>query len=200
MSYNSKQVLDVSQKQVSVKDFVHRELIHFSMDDVRRSIPSLVDGLAPSRRKIIWTCFQRGLTTQSKEVRVSQLAGAVSEAALYHHGEASLCQTIVRLAQDFVGSGNINLLHPSGQFGTRLQGGNDAASPRYIMTYLSPIAPYIFRSEDNGILRYAQEDGVQVEPETYLPIIPLALVTGISGIGTGWATQIPPHDPRQIIE
>lgn len=83
--------------------------------------------------KVLFTCFKRA---DKKEVKVAQLAGAVGEMSAYHHGEASLMSTIVNLAQNFVGSNNINLLLPIGQFGTRLQGGKDSASPRYIFTQL----------------------------------------------------------------
>ena len=68
------------------------------------------------------------------------MAGAVGEMSAYHHGEQSLMSTIVNLAQNYVGSNNINLLMPIGQFGTRLQGGKDNASPRYIFTQLK----YVF--------------------------------------------------------
>lgn len=78
-----------------------------------------------------------------KKKTINEL-GYVSEHAGYHHGENSLHSTIINLAQNFVGSNNINLLHPAGQFGTRLQGGKDAASARYIYTYLNPITRFIF--------------------------------------------------------
>lgn len=199
LAYDSKKTLHTSQKEVSVSEFVHSELIHFSADDVKRSIPSLVDGLTPSRRKVIWTTFKKGLTNQNKEIRVSQLAGAVSELSAYKHGEVSLQQTIVRLAQDYVGSNNINLLVPSGQFGTRLLNGADSASPRYILTYLQKITSHIFRSEDDGVLEYVEDDGLVVEPKVYFPVIPLVLVNGTEGIGTGWSSFVPPHNPKDII-
>ena len=71
------------------------------------------------------------------------MAGSVAEHSAYHHGEVSLMSTIINLAQNFVGSNNINLLQPIGQFGTRLAGGKDAASPRYIFTMLRYIYVYI---------------------------------------------------------
>lgn len=200
LGYDSKNIIKASQRKVSVSEFIHQELIHFSADDVRRSIPSLVDGLTPSRRKVLWTCFKKKLLTPNQEVRVSQLAGAVSELSLYHHGEASLTQTIVRLAQTFVGSNNINLLVPSGQFGTRLLGGQDAASPRYIMTYLNKVTQSIFNSGDEGILRYVDDDGVVVEPAVYLPVVPLVLVNGGEGIGTGWSSYVPPHNWEDVVD
>ena len=107
-------------RRVTYKDFINKELVLFSNCDNERSIPSLVDGFKPGQRKVMFTCFKRN---DKKEVKVAQLAGSVGEKSAYHHGEASLVGTIINLAQDYVGSNNINLLQPKGQFGTRLQGG-----------------------------------------------------------------------------
>jgi DNA topoisomerase-2 len=104
------------------------------------------------------------------------------------------------MAQDFVGSNNLNLLVPSGQFGTRLTGGDDAASPRYIFTNLSPATRYIFPEDDDVLLDYLEDDGQAIEPRFYCPIIPLLLVNGSQGIGTGWSTSIPPHDPLSVLD
>jgi DNA topoisomerase II len=182
---------------VSYEDFINKEMIHFSHGDNIRSIPSVVDGFKPSQRKVLYACFKRNLTS---EVKVAQLSGYCAEHTAYHHGEASLQSTIVGMAQDFVGSNNINLLVPSGQFGTRLTGGADAASPRYIFTYLSPIARYLYPEVDDVLLNYREDDGQQIEPEFFCPIIPLLLVNGTQGIGTGWSTFIPPHDPRDVLD
>lgn len=103
------------------------------------------------------------------------------------------------MAQDFVGSNNINLLTPSGQFGTRLAGGADAASPRYIFTHLSPITRFLFREEDDLLLEYLEDDGQIIEPKCFYPVLPLLLVNGAQGIGTGWSTYIPPHDPKSVL-
>ena len=121
-----------------------------------------------------------------KEIRVAQLSGYVSEQAAYHHGEASLQGAIVGMAQNFVGANNINLLQPNGQFGTRIMGGNDAASSRYIHTELNRMVDLIYPSLDYPLLEYNDDDGILVEPEYYVPIIPMVLVNGMVGIGTGW--------------
>ncbi|CAD25222.1 DNA TOPOISOMERASE II [Encephalitozoon cuniculi GB-M1] len=189
--------LDQSQTQISISDFVNKELILFSMADNIRSIPSLVDGLKPGQRKVIFSCFKRNLRS---EIKVAQLVGYVSEQSAYHHGEQSLCSTIVNLAQDFVGSNNINLLLPIGQFGSRLQGGKDAASPRYIFTSLSPLTRMIFNENDDAILNYLNDDNFSIEPEFYVPIIPMVLVNGAEGIGTGWSTSIPNFNPVDVVE
>ncbi|CAM6032214.1 unnamed protein product, partial [Sphagnum compactum] len=184
-------------RSVSYKDFVNKELILFSNMDNERSIPSMMDGLKPGQRKVIFTCFKRN---DKREVKVAQLAGSVGEQSAYHHGEVSLMSTIINLAQNFVGSNNINLLQPIGQFGTRLQGGKDAASPRYIFTMLSPLARKLFPTLDDPLLNSLYDDNLKIEPEYYAPIIPMVLVNGAEGIGTGWSTKIPNYNPREIVE
>ncbi|KAK7139576.1 hypothetical protein R3I93_016646 [Phoxinus phoxinus] len=177
-------------------DFINKELVQFSNSDNERSIPCLVDGLKPGQRKVIFCCFKRN---DKREVKVAQLAGSVAEMSAYHHGEVSLMMTIVGLAQNFVGSNNLNLLQPMGQFGTRLHGGKDSASPRYIFTMLSPLARLLFPAMDDNLLKYNYDDNLRVEPEWYIPIIPLVLANGGEGIGTGWASRIPNFNLREII-
>lgn len=176
--------------------FVNHELSLFSLADNVRSIPSVIDGLKPSQRKILFGCFKRNLTS---EIKVAQLSGYVSEHAAYHHGEQSLNGTIINMAQTFVGSNNINLLYPSGQFGSRLMGGKDSASPRYIFSRLSHITRDIFNPHDDALLEYLVEEGVSIEPKHYIPVLPMVLVNGSSGIGTGWSTSIPPYNPSDLI-
>ncbi len=188
--------LDFSQGSVSISDFIDRELILFSHHDNLRSIPNMIDGLKPSQRKVLYSCFKR----KSEEIKVAQLSGYVGEMTSYHHGEASLHSTIVNMAQDFVGSNNIPLLYPSGQFGTRLQGGKDAASARYIFTRLNTITRFIFPEVDDEILEYNVEENQQIEPKHYVPIIPTVLVNGCEGMGTGWSTLVPTFDPLEIID
>ena len=191
----TKMLIPVAAK-ASYTNFVNDELIHFSNADNIRSLPHVMDGLKPSQRKILFSCLKRNLRD---EIRVAQLAGYVSEHAAYHHGEASLNGTIVSMAQNFVGSNNVNLLKPVGQFGSRLMGGKDAASPRYIHTYLEDIVSTMFRKEDGALLKYIDDDGDVVEPEYYLPVVPLLAINGSVGIGTGYSTDIPPHKPDDII-
>ncbi|GLT73663.1 hypothetical protein SLA2020_455040 [Shorea laevis] len=188
--------LDHNEKLIKYSDFINKELILFSMADLQRSIPSMVDGLKPGQRKILFCSFKRNFV---KEAKVAQFSGYVSEHSAYHHGEQSLASTIVGMAQDFVGSNNINLLQPNGQFGTRNQGGKDAASARYLFTRLSPITRYLFPKDDDGLLDYLNEDGQSIEPTWYMPIIPMVLVNGSEGIGTGWSSFIPNYNPREII-
>jgi DNA topoisomerase-2 len=182
--------------KVTLSRFVHDELIHFSNADNIRSLPHVMDGLKPSQRKILWSALKRNLTS---EIRVAQLAGYVSETAAYHHGEQSLTGAIVGMAQNYVGSNNLNLLSPNGQFGTRLMGGQDAASPRYIHTHLMPITRTLFRKEDDAVLTYLDDDGLLVEPETYAPVVPMLLVNGALGIGTGFSSTVLSYNPADCV-
>jgi len=195
--YDENQILDHNETEVPIQDFINRELIHFSNSDTLRSIGSVYDGLKPSQRKILYACFKRKLFS---EIRVAQLAGYVSENAAYHHGEASLQSAMIGMAQNFTGSNNLNLLMPNGQFGTRIMGGHDAASPRYIHTELNKIVTLLYPVSDFPLLSYNDDDGVPVEPKHYVPIIPMILVNGMTGIGTGFSTSIPCYAIKDVID
>lgn len=212
-------IIDESIKNgyLPMKEFINGKLILFSNEDTQRSIPSILDGLKPSQRKILYTLFKRKIDSSSKKVKVSQLAGTVTEEADYHHGEASLHGAIIGMAQNFVGSNNINLLYPSGSFGTRLgkvdstlvkgekkfsvKGGADASAPRYLFTFLNKIAYSLFDQRDEELYEYNKSDeGDDIEPKFYLPILPMALVNGCSGIGTGWSTTINCYNPLELVD
>ena len=194
--YDRESYVDTSKPMISYEEFINQELIHFSKYDCDRSIPNLMDGLKISLRKILFSAFKKRLST---EIKVAQFSGYVSENSCYHHGEESLNQAIVGMAQNFVGSNNINLLVPSGQFGSRIKGGKDASSPRYIFTRLEKITRRIFIEQDDHILKYLSDDGIPVEPQYYVPIIPMVLVNGSKGIGTGFSTEIMCYNPKDII-
>jgi len=179
-------------KQLPYDEFIHRDLIHFSHYNLERSIPSVMDGLKTSQRKILFSAFKRNLTSP---IKVAQLAGYVSEHSGYHHGEASLNETIIGMAQTFVGSNNISWFVPKGQFGTRLEGGSDSAAPRYIFTCLQPYIKHLVPSDDLAVMAYRDDDGMVVEPEWYAPVLPMILVNGARGIGTGYSTFIPSYNP-----
>ena len=194
--YDRNSFADTSKQMIPYEEFINKELIHFSKYDCDRSIPNLMDGLKTSLRKILYCAFKRRL---SSEIKVAQFSAYVSENSAYHHGEESLNKAIVGMAQNFVGSNNINLLFPSGQFGSRIKGGQDASSPRYIFTRLERITRCIFPEQDDRILKYLDDDGTPVEPQFYVPIIPMVLVNGSKGIGTGFSTEIMCYNPRDII-
>ena len=194
--YNIQDTLDYSITDVPFENFFNKDFKHFSNYDNIRSIPNAIDGLKPGQRKILFSAFKRNLT---KEIKVAQFSGYVSEHSGYHHGEVSLQSTIVNMAQNYVGSNNISLFVPSGQFGTRLQNGKDHASARYIFTFLHPITKFIYREEDLSVVSYQDDDGMMIEPIYYVPIIPMILINGAKGIGSGYSTSIPQHNPKDIV-
>jgi DNA topoisomerase-2 len=195
-NYDRLSYLNTCNSSIKYEEFINKELIHFSKYDCDRSIPNIMDGLKISLRKILFSAFKKNLTT---EIKVAQFSGYISEHSCYHHGEASLNAAIIGMAQNFVGSNNINLFMPNGQMGTRLMGGQDSASERYIYTQLSKITRCIFSFKDDDILTYLNDDGTQVEPIYYAPIIPMVLVNGSKGIGTGFSTNILCYNPLDII-
>ena len=181
---------------ISCDDFINKEYVLFLNLTNERAIPSLVDGFTSGQRRVMFTCFKCNL---HREIDVAQLAASVSDMSAYRHGEMSLKDTIVNLAQNYVGSNNINLLQPIGQFGTRLHGGENSASAHYTFTALSPLARLIFNPKDDPLFNYLNEDGLKVEPNWYCPIIPTVLVNGAEGTGVGWSTKVLNYNPRDII-
>lgn len=191
------QYIDNTLKTIPIKKFIDEELVHFSIYDCERSIPNIMDGLKPSQRKVLYGIMKKNTTD---ELKVDQLRGFISEKTAYHHGDTSLNETIISMNHDYVGSNNINLLLPCGQLGTRLMGGKDAASPRYISTRINPLTNIIFSHNDSTLLSYLDDDGYPIEPQYFWPCIPMILVNGTQGIGTGYSTSVPCYNPLDIIK
>lgn len=186
---------------MAISDFMDYEMIKFSIDDCKRSIPSMMDGLKESHRKILYATFLKNLKYSGKTMKVAQLAGFVAEKTNYHHGEQCLFDTITKMAHDFPGSNNIPLLFRDGQFGSRSQMGKDAASARYIFTKLDMLTRLLFRDEDDVLLDRVIDDDEEVEPIQYIPILPIVLINGcVAGIGTGWSSSIPCYNPLDLID
>lgn len=179
---------------MKLKKFFDNDFKQFSVYDTYRSIPNIVDGFKPSMRKVIHGMVKRG--ENAGEIKVAQAGAYVASVTDYHHGEASLESTIVGLAQDYPGSNNMNLLVPEGQFGSRLT--PDAASSRYIFTYLSNNFRKLFKKDDDIILEYLDSDGMSIEPKYFFPILPTVLVNGTKGMGTGFATNIMSYNPEDL--
>lgn len=188
--------LDQSLTKIPYHEFINKELILFSLEDCERSIASMMDGFKPGQRKIMFACFKRNL---KGEIKIAQLAGYVLEHCAYHHGEVSLYSTMIGMAQNFVGSNNLNLLEPVGNFGSRDKGGKDAAAARYIFTTLTPLTRYIFHPDDDDVLDYLEDEGMRIQPQHYAPVVPMILINGNSGIGTGWSSMVPNYNPRDVV-
>lgn len=202
-TYNPEDTIDYDNDVMTFSNFINKDLKQYSVASNVRSIPNVIDGLKPSSRKILCAAFQGGylIRPREKAPKVSQVAGRVSETMEYHHGEASLTGTIVGMAQNYVGSNNINLLEPIGQFGARTDGGKkSAAQPRYINTVLNGITRLLFPKEDDVLLDYKVEEGIKIEPEYFVPIIPMILINGTEGIGTGYSTTFPNYKPSEVIQ
>ncbi len=181
--------------------YLNQELMKYSLEDCKRSIPSVFDGLKVSQRKILYSVFKKNLSPTGKSLKVAQLAGYCAEHSNYHHGEQCLYETIIKMCHEFPGSNNIPYFEKDGQFGSRVYGGKDAANARYIFTKLTPLTRLLFPPEDDCLLSYTFDDGMKVEPDAYIPILPMILVNGCTaGIGTGWSCSIPSYNPLELIE
>ena len=188
-------------RRLKFSDFIDTELIKFSLADCKRSIPHVLDGLKESQRKILYVAFKKKLEYNKAEKKVAQFGAQVALHSGYHHGEQNLFGTLIKMVQEFPGSNNIPLFYPDGQFGSRLEMGSDAASPRYINTKLEQLTRLLFPVEDNELLKYLEDDGESVEPDRYVPIIPMILINGITaGIGTGWSCSVPCYNPFDVVE
>jgi DNA topoisomerase-2 len=191
-------------EMLPISYFLNFELVTHSIDNMKRCIPGF-DGLKISQRKVIWASMGwKKLATST--VKVSQLAAHVSEKTGYHHGEKSLCDAISHMAMKFVGVNNLPLLVADGQFGTRNMMGEDGADARYKWTKPEWWWEYVFSPFDNHpknpppYLVLTSDEGETHEPVTFLPIVPLHMINGVNGIGTGWSTFIPCFSPFSIID
>ena len=190
-----KMVENTTIENRTVSNYINRDLILHANDNCGRTIPRMEDGLKPVQRKVIWYMIKKRVY---KETKVVQLAGAVMKSAGYHHGDTGLYETIAGMAQDHPGSNNCPLIIPMGQFGSRDEGGKDAAQPRYISTALRTYTETLFSPYDYPLYTSDIVDGNSVEPIYYLPILPLLLLNGCQGIGTGYSGDWPSYNPVSI--
>lgn len=180
--------------------FINHELILFSLADVKRSIPSMTDGWNEAQRKIMAGAYKHwklGSVTKNvdyAEYKVAQLAAYVGDKMSYHHGENGLGDVIKHLAQDFIGANNIPWFTQDGQFGSRVEGGKDAGQVRYVFVRPTVLLRYLLRQEDACIFEYLDDEGKEIEPKTFHPILPTILINGGEGIGTGWSSSVPNHN------
>lgn len=172
----------------------------FQLDNIQRKMPHIIDGLNPARRKVLAGSIKKFKQSNNK-IKVFQLGGYIAESMLYHHGSDSLNKTIINMAQNFVGSRNIPLLLPIGQFGSRYKGGDDAGSARYIDTKLNKsVVDLLYPSIDNDLLEYNVIDGVIAEPKYFVPILPTVLLEDVSLPSTGWKIEVYARDIDQVIK
>lgn len=185
---------------MTITDFINTEMAEFSAYNLRRGVPN-VGGHKPSILKILYAAVVLRWKYKTGDfVRVSQLQGYVSEKVIYHHGEDSLGEAIVGMAQDYPGSNNLPYFEGKGQFGSRDANGKNHAKTRYLNVKPSWWLFKVFREEDQSLLEVQMDDGLVSEPVYMLSTIPLIAINGVTGIGTGWGTEIPGHHPIQVCE
>lgn len=189
-----------SQKLIPCSNHLNSATKEYQLDNIQRKMVHEIDGLNPARRKVLAGSIRKFKTFAGK-MKVFQLGGYIAQTMAYHHGSDSLNNTIINMAQDFIGARNIPLLLPIGQFGSHYQGGNDAGSPRYIDTRLNrKVVDLLFPSKDNELLEYCEVDGALAEPRYFIPIIPMALLEDVSLPSTGWKIEVWARDLNSVIK
>ena len=179
----------------TISEFLSSEYKEFAMYVIEgRAIPSVIDGFKPTQRKIIHISNQTWKTGSEKTLKVFQLSGKVASDCYYHHGDASLSNAIITMAQRF--KNNAPLLEEDGQFGSLRS--PQAGAPRYIGTKLSENFKLIYK--DFELLEYKEEEGESIEPKYFLPIVPAVLLNGSSGIAVGFASNVLNRDIKSIID
>ena len=189
--------LDYSTPVQELKTVLNKEVKQYHLASATRALPSYLDGLKESQRKILFTLLSLGKT--NKEFKVAQLAAVVAEKSMYLHGETSLTGAIVKMAQSFPASNNLPLLQELGQFGSRLQNGADAASGRYLFTRLHGYVHHLFNAKDLPLLETLTEESAEIEPRHYVPLLPLLLINGANGIATGFRCLVPQFSVADIV-
>lgn len=168
----------------SAHEFIDNELILYSAHSNIRSIPFLGDGFKQAQRKAIWGMLERG--ENADKDTVERLSSRICSTTDYHHGSTSMEGTIVCMAQP--SANNVPLIAGFGQFGNRLN--KKASASRYIKATLSPNFRKLFKKEDDIILTHHYSNGDKIEPIYFIPILPLSLINGAEGMGTGHSTYI----------
>lgn len=179
----------------SITEYIDTDYRGYSNYVIRtRCCPSLCDGLKTTSRKILHTAFSGSLKNGALK-KLLNLSGETMNLALYNHGDASLNGGIVTLCQphNFL----LNPLQSAGQVGS-LRDPNACASPRYLSIQLSQFAD-IWRT-DMDLLKYLNEEGQQVEPNYFLPIIPVVLCNRQIGLAPGYRFSNMSYSPLDIID
>lgn len=178
----------------TITQFLSQEYKEFSLYTIEnRAIPSVIDGFKPTHRKVIHACNNIWKNGSEKPLKVFQLAGKVASDVFYHHGNASLESSIITMAQGF--KNNMALLEEIGQFGSLRSPEPGAA--RYIGTKLNNNFRLLYK--DFELLEHKEEEGFEIEPKYFLPIIPTVLINGSSGIAVGFSSNILNRNPNEII-
>lgn len=196
-SYDPERQFDFSREEASIGEWCEGDVSHFLMYNNTRSLPHVVDGLKTSQRKVLHGCFKLRFVRGREEMKVFQMVGGIAAETKYHHGDASLTGTLTKMAAEYPGTNNVALLWGDGQFGSKLR--HNPASSRYISSFLEPVTRFLFPAADDHVLDYLEIEGKVVEPRFFHPIVPLVLINGAEGIGSGWSTNLPQFNPTDVL-
>ncbi len=188
-------------KIVSITDLLETDLHDYQIDNLARKLDNMIDGQNNASRKILHGAIKYFTKTDNKKVRVAQLAGTISTGEVYHHGEASLFSAIS--GRQFTATGGVQLVmfRPLGSCGTRMEGGIDAASPRYVYVCLNDkLVNKIFNPEFYHLLKFNWDGDDRIEPQYYVPIIPLAICESKQVPSNGWKLQLWARDVYKVID
>lgn len=187
---------DRNQVIVPFGEYLYRTVVkYFFITAVRRHIPSVFDGLKVVQRKIVHALLHQSSTSFKK---LQDLSSIVASCTKYQHGQDSISKALILMTTSRIGSNNLPLLIPDGNFGNRINGGEDAGQPRYLSAKLDPIARLIFREQDLDCLSYRVEEGEKIEPRFFVPVVPIGLFNGHRGIGAGFSTELLPFKPSLV--
>lgn len=187
--------MTMNTSEITITDFLkkyYKGYASYTIED--RAIPSVIDGLKPTARKVVYIADKVWKNGSEKPYKIFQLTGRIAADAHYHHGDSSLNGAIIGMAQKFKNS--MPLLQEIGQFGSLRA--PDAGAPRYISTKIHDNFRLLYK--DFELLSPRMEEGSQIEPEYFLPIIPTVLLNGSSGIAVGFATKIMNRNPLELID
>ena len=191
---------DLLQAQ-DISQFINRELVGYSVASLFRAIPSEYDHLKDSQRKALYSAldFFKYDPKKGKSIKVGRFANKAADMTQYHHGEKSLIDTFIKMAQDFIGSNNMGYFKKDGQFGTRADGGDNAADARYSESHLAWWIPFVYQKESVELVPKRVIDDEECEPLWLPGVIPMGIVNGTNGIATGYSTTTPCHNPLDVI-
>ena len=200
-TFDPESAFDFSVPSASISEWAEKDLASFMLYNNSRAFPNVLDGLKTSQRKVLAACFKLKITKEvarKSDLKVFQLVGRIAAEMGYHHGDASLTGCVTGMAAEYVGANNVALLWPDGQFGTNYS--HSASSSRYISAFLEPISRCLFPEADDDALVKVSDSGKEVEPRFYVPLLPLVLINGAEGIGSGWSTFLHQHCPHSVLK
>ena len=200
-NWNPEEQGDIPADEMEIARFVDWYVREYAYETLLRNLPAF-DGLTRAKRKVIYTAFkvwgrESGGTTKMKIQ--PNFAGRVGEKTKYHQGD-SIPGVVIGLAQTYRGTNNLPLLRGFGAFGSINGGMKDASQPRYLEVTARKILALIFRPEDDKCLNFIEDEGESIEPKFYVPIIPMALVNGISAVGMGSSSTFANYHPLEVID